>query len=118
MAQDQPPSRPHLFLVSNHHVAGCGVPPQISGDTPGRRYSYFVNEHGEQAIFEFDLETKTGRLWLGDAGWEESHEVINGFVPDLVLSPSEALWVGACWYAATGKLPKALDEDRGTRSDL
>jgi hypothetical protein len=32
-------------------------------------------------------------------------------VPDLVLSPSEALWVGACWYAATGKLPKEPDQD-------
>lgn len=37
--------------------------------------------------------------------------VLNGFVPDLVLSPSEALWVGACWYAATGELPKPPERD-------
>lgn len=110
MAHDKSQNAQPLFAVSNHHVPSCGTPPQIDGDTPKRRYSYFENEHGEQAIFEYDLETNTGTLWMGDAGWEESHVVLNGFVPDLVLSPSEALWVGACWYAATGKLPE-LPED-------
>jgi hypothetical protein len=68
LAQDNPKGIRHLFEVSNHHIPGFGVPPQISGDTPGRRYSYFQNEYGEQAIFEFDLDTESGSLWMGDAG--------------------------------------------------
>ena len=40
-------------------------------------------------------------LSLGDAGWETSHPVIDGAVPDLVLSQVERLWVRACWQAAS-----------------
>jgi len=96
-----------LFQVSNHHSASCGTPPQIDGDTPKRYYGYYANEHGEQAIFEYDFETHTAHIQMGDAGWERSHPVVNGVVPSLVLNPGEMLWVGACWYAATGELPKA-----------
>jgi len=31
--------------------------------------------------------------------------VINGGVPDPVLSESELLWGRACWQAATGRRP-------------
>jgi hypothetical protein len=48
------------FRVTNGHSADCGTPPQINGDTPGRRFSYFQNEHGKQATFEYNLKTKMG----------------------------------------------------------
>lgn len=107
MASDHPTSPAPLFNVSNHHSANCGTPPQIDGDTKGRYYGYYANEHGEQAIFECDFETRTAQIWMGDAEWERAHPVVNGVVPSLVLNPGEMLWVGACWYAATGELPKA-----------
>ncbi len=110
MSDTDPPGQRRLFQVSNHHSANCGTPPHIDGDTPGRRFSYFQNEYGEQAIFEFDLATRAGRIWMGDANWEEGHTVVKGIIRDLVLSPSEALWVSACWYAATGELPEPPED--------
>lgn len=106
MTSDQT-EKPTLFKVSNHHTASCGTPPHIDGDTQGRYYGYYANEHGEQAIFEYDFETRTATIRMGDAGWEETHPVVNGVTPNLILNPGEMLWVGACWYAVTGKLPKA-----------
>ncbi len=49
-----------LLRVTNGHSTDCGTAPEIDGDTPGRRYSYFQNEHGEQAICEYNLKTKMG----------------------------------------------------------
>jgi hypothetical protein len=106
----EPSEKRLLFRVTNGHSSDCGSPPNIDGDTPHRRYSYFQNEHGEQAIFEYNMETKTGTLWMGDAGWDEPQTVIGGRVPELVLTPSEALWLSACWYAATGEVPKHVKQ--------
>jgi hypothetical protein len=106
MSNRQSPEQSFLFRVTNGHSPDCGPPPSINGDTPHRRYSYFQNEHGEQAIFEYNMETKTGTLWMGDAGWDEPHEVLDGIAHGLVMNQAEALWLTACWYAATGELPK------------
>ena len=38
---------------------------------------------------------------VGDAGWAAPYTVVDGAVPDLVLSETERLWVRACWQAAT-----------------
>jgi len=38
---------------------------------------------------------------MGDAGWQTPHAVVDGAVPDLVLSETERLWVRACWQAAS-----------------
>jgi len=46
-------------------------------------------------------------LYLGDAGWEMPHTVVDGAVPDLVLSEIERLWVRACWQAATANRKEA-----------
>ncbi len=81
MSSDQLPSRQPNFQFSNHQVVNCGTPPQIDSDALHRRTSYYENEHGEQAIFEFDFETRTARMWMGDAGWEQAHPVVNGMVP-------------------------------------
>jgi hypothetical protein len=86
-----------LFQVRNHHSAACGTPPHIDDLRPNQYLGYFENQYGEQAVFVYD------RLYLGDAGWETSHTVVDGAVPDLVLSETERLWVRACWQAATLK---------------
>lgn len=106
MTEEQQPEQPYLFFVKNGHSASCGTPPSIDGNTPRRHYSYFQNEYGEQAIFEYNFETKTGRVWMGDASWDEPHEIINGIPQGLVVNRAEALWLSACWLAATGEIPK------------
>ncbi len=92
----------YLFRVSNHHTPGCGDPPYIDGDTKGKYYGYFQNQHGEQALFIYDYNTQEGTVWLGDNGWDEAVEVLDGRATGLVMDTSEALWLQACWRAATG----------------
>ena len=94
-----------LLQVRNRHSPEAGPPPHIV-DLDGNQYvGYFENGYGEQALFVYDRDAETGKLYLGDAGWETAHAVINGAVPDLILSESELLWVRACWQAATGSRP-------------
>ncbi len=90
-----------LFRVGNQHGASSGAPPAIDGDTPGRYCGYFGNEYGEQAVFVYDYAAGTGTLWMGDTGWDRPLEVEDGAVPELVLNEPEALWLRACWLAAT-----------------
>lgn len=52
-------------------------------------------------MFVYDHATQTGALWMGDAGWEQSSLVIDGEARDFVLGEAEALWLKACWLAAT-----------------
>jgi len=94
-----------LFSVSNHHVEGAGEPPFIDGDNPHLYVGYFANEYGEQAVFFFDRRTRKATLRMGDAGWGKKHKVIDGRVRGLVLTPSEAAWLVACWTSAVGSLP-------------
>jgi hypothetical protein len=93
-----------LLQVRNRHSAEAGTPPRIVALDADQYVGYFENGYGEQALFVYDRDAGTGRLYLGDAGWETAHAVING-APDLVLSESELLWVRACWQAATGTRP-------------
>jgi hypothetical protein len=90
-----------LFQVRNHHSAACGTPPHLDELFPNQYLGYFENQYGEQAVFVYDRDSNQAVLYLGDAGWETSHIVVDGAVPDLVLSESERLWVRACWQAAT-----------------
>jgi hypothetical protein len=69
--------------------------------TPGRYFGYFENEHKEQFIFEYDHQSKTATLWVGDYSWEKPVKVVNGDAPELILSDIERLWLRACWKAAT-----------------
>lgn len=89
-----------LFVVSNHHVQGCGDPPFIDGDRPATYHSYFENQYGEQALFIYDRKTDVGALRMGDAGWDGEYPVEDGFV-DLILGQDEVLWLVASWAAAT-----------------
>lgn len=91
----------NLFSVSNRHSPESGLPPQFDADTPARYHGYFENEHGEQMVFVYDRESRTGKLWMGDAGWEQGYNVVDGLVPVLILSELEEMWLQACWNAAT-----------------
>ncbi len=90
-----------LLQVRNHHSADCGKPPYIDDSRSNRYLAYFENQHGEQAVLVYDRDSNQAVLYLGDAGWEISHTVVDGAVPDLVLSEVEQLWVRACWQAAS-----------------
>jgi hypothetical protein len=90
-----------LFQVRNHHSATSGPPPHIDDLRPNQYLGYFENEHGEQAVFVYDRDSNQAVLYLGDAGWETQHAVVNGAAPDLILSETERLWLHACWQAAT-----------------
>lgn len=89
-----------LFQVRNHHSASCGSPPHIDDLRPSDYLGYFENQYGEQVVFVYDCDSGRAILYLGDAGWETAHTVVEGAVPDLVLSETERLWVRACWQAA------------------
>ena len=99
----QQPERKTIFTVTNNHVASCGEPPFFDGNERDAYVGYFKNEHGEQAIFHYDRESKKATLRMGDAGWESVYEVKDGRVPGLILNRPEQLWVSACWEAATGE---------------
>jgi hypothetical protein len=90
-----------LFRVRNHHTASSGPPPYIDDLHANQYLGYFENQYGEQAVFVYDRDSNQGQLYLGDAGWETSHAVVDGAVPNLVLSANELLWIRACWQAAT-----------------
>jgi len=92
-----------LFSVSNHHhVESCNEPPTVNGDAPGTYVGYFANEHGEQAIYTYDFETREATLRMGDAGWHVAHRVVNGKVDGLLLTEAELTWLRACWMATGG----------------
>lgn len=92
-----------LFSVSNHHTENCGEPPAIDGDAPGKYVGYFVNEHGEQAIYTYDFKTGEAALKMGDSGWQVAHPIVNGEADGLLLTTAELTWLRACWMA-TGEL--------------
>ena len=90
-----------LFTARNRHVVSSGNPPSINGNEAGRYHGYFENEHGEQAVFVYDYESKEGTLWMGDVSWEEAIPIENGQAKNIVMIEHERLWLLACWQAAT-----------------
>jgi len=106
------PAAGRLFEVSNHHSTSCGKPPFIDGDAPGKHFSYFVNEHGEQAVYCYDYETGEATLWMGDGGWETAHPVVNGEVDGLLMTKPELLWLRACWMATGEFVERGRSRDK------
>ena len=96
-----------LFHVRNHRSAASGTPPHIDDLHSGQYRGYFENDYGEQAIFVYDRDSSQAVLYLGDAGWQTPHAVVDGGVPDLVLSETELQWVHACWQAVTANRKEA-----------
>jgi hypothetical protein len=59
-----------ILTINNVHIAECGMPPRLRSG--GDNYTcYFENFYGEQVVIQFDRNTKTCRMWMGDVGWEE-----------------------------------------------
>lgn len=92
-----------IFQVRNKHTAGSGPPPQIDGNEKGKYYSYFENELGEQSIFVYDYEARTGTLYMGDAGWDQPVTITEDTKSDLILNEAEGLWLGGRWMAAASR---------------
>jgi hypothetical protein len=93
-----------LLRIRNHHIAGCGDPPIVNGDDPALYIGYFENPVEEQWIFTYDRKTRKAELQGGDIGWNKVLEVEDGAVEGLTLGPAEAMWLYACWKAATRRL--------------
>jgi hypothetical protein len=91
-----------LLRVHNHHAAGCGDPPIVDGDDPNIYIGYYENPFGEQWIFTYHRKTRKSDLRGGDVGWNTVHAVVDGKVAGLILGKEEAIWLQACWRAATG----------------
>jgi hypothetical protein len=90
-----------LLTIPNHHTDDCGDPPHIVDDDPDVYIGYFANPYGEQWVFLYNRTSRQASLRGGDAGWDEVHEVRDGVAAGLILSRDEALWLAACWSAAT-----------------
>ena len=89
-----------FFVIWNKHSASCGEAPAITNQSGNRYYGYFQNRHGEQWVFVYDPERKTGELRGGDIGWDNVVTVRNGQA-DVMLGKAEKAWLEACWKAAT-----------------
>ena len=91
-----------FFAMRNIHGRDAGEPPIIRNDAAGKYYGYFENFYGEQWVFVYDNETKTGELFGGDAGWQHVFSVTDGRADGVVLGQVELQWLQSCWRAATG----------------
>jgi hypothetical protein len=58
-----------LLQVRNRHSQEAGMPARIVDLDANQYVGYFDNGYGEQALFVYDRDAGTGRLYLGDAGW-------------------------------------------------
>jgi hypothetical protein len=92
--------KPPVFKVSNHHPSGAEAAPEINGDTQKKYFGYYENESREQFIFVYDYETRSAKVWVGDADWE-AFDVEDGRAPQLVMGRFEAMWLYVCWNTAT-----------------
>jgi len=101
-----------LLTIENNHFDDCGKPPVVS---PDDYVGYFQNSFGEQWIFTFDRQTRTGTLYGGDIGWDEPCKVVGGLVMEVFLRQPEALWLQACWIAATGNQIGAIQSQTAPR---
>ena len=90
-----------IFQATNNHGVSSGIPPYLSTHAHGKYYGYFENESREQFVFIYEYQAHKATLWMGDNGWDDPMIVINGQVPDVILSSLEQMWLTTCWMAAT-----------------
>jgi hypothetical protein len=88
-----------LLTLENHHAT---LPPLLP---PGGYIGYFANEHGEQSIYTYDPATGEALVLVGDADWKAHPVTAKGTAAGLLLTPSERLWLCACWDATVGARP-------------
>jgi hypothetical protein len=72
----------------------------LTNESERNYYGFFQNRFGEQWVFVYDPERKTGELRGGDIGWDTVATVKDGRT-DIILGKAEAAWLNACWQAAT-----------------
>ena len=89
-----------FFIIGNRHTPSCSEPPAITNDVEGKYFGYFENRAGEQWVFMYDRVDQTGELRGVDLGWDTVIPVRDGRA-SLVLGEAEAMWLRACWTAAT-----------------
>jgi hypothetical protein len=93
----------HVLTVPNHHIEGCGEPPNLLAE--GCYSAYYENTDGEQMVFQFDYQSKKGTLWCGDWSWEKLVPVLGGKVL-MNLGISELTWLELVWETATRAEPE------------
>ena len=91
---------PILTLYHQHTPAG-GTPPAFSNESADLCVGYFANRYGEQWIFTFDCATAVSSLRGGVVNWRIEHVVRDRRVVGLILNPEDAVWLQACWSAAS-----------------
>ena len=52
-------------------------------------------------MFVYERASSKAVVYLGDAGWQTPHAVVDGAVAELRLLETELLRLRACWQAAT-----------------
>ncbi len=69
--------------------------------SPSHYLGCFEKRYGEQAIFVSERDSRKAVVSLGDAGWQTLLAVVDGPLPDVLLSETELGWLRAWWWAAT-----------------
>jgi hypothetical protein len=91
-----------VLAIYNNHTPHCGVPP-VARNSERTYIGYYENQDGEQWVFFYNRETKSGSLYGGDIDWHNPQKVRDGIVPGLNLRDDEAAWLKSCWNSATAK---------------
>ena len=91
---------PDLLRILNHHTVAA--PALAPG--PDCYLGYFENRYGEQAVFVCERGSPTATVYLGDLDWQP-RAVVAGRAADIVLEPTEQLWLQACWRASAWLRP-------------
>lgn len=69
-------------------------------NTQNKYRSEYVNEYGEEWIFEYNPLTHTGILKGSDIDWQE-YVVVESRVSGLLLNDGELKWLQKAWNEAT-----------------
>jgi hypothetical protein len=99
-----------VLTIINKHIKECGEPPNLF-TSPNCYIGYFENQHGEQLVYQYNRDTKQGRLWHGDCRWAKIIEVVDGYPLSMgkivTLSEEELAWLYiVCKMARSAKLSK------------
>jgi len=83
--------------------------------SPSHYLGCFEKRYGEQAIFVSERDSRKAVVSLGDAGWQTLLAVVDGPLPDVLLSETELGWLRAWWWAATATREGGVTHDRPPR---